>query len=54
MLSQQQIATIKSEIEKLEYARNHCSDFGIMKLIDRWIEDQKMKLESGNSRSGAV
>jgi hypothetical protein len=25
-------------------------DFGIGQLIDRWIEDQKMQLDSGNSQ----
>jgi hypothetical protein len=49
MLSPQQIAAINGEIEKLEYARKNCADFGIQKMIDRWITDQKMKLESGDS-----
>jgi hypothetical protein len=47
MLSPRELATIKSEIKKLEYAREHCEDSGIGKLIDRWIEDQKMQLDSG-------
>jgi|HubBroStandDraft_4_1064222.scaffolds.fasta_scaffold702774_2 hypothetical protein len=46
MLSLQQIATINAEIEKLEYARKRCTDFGILKVIDGWIDDQKKKLEA--------
>jgi hypothetical protein len=48
MLSPQQIATINAEIDKLEYARKHCSDFGILKLIDGWLKGERMKLESGD------
>jgi hypothetical protein len=50
MLSPGEVARIESEIKKLEYAREHCTDSGIGKLIDRWIEDQKMQLDSGNSQ----
>jgi hypothetical protein len=48
MPSPQQIATIKSEIERLKYARKHCSDSGILKLIEGWIKAERMKLDSGD------
>jgi|HubBroStandDraft_1064217.scaffolds.fasta_scaffold2701890_2 hypothetical protein len=48
MLQPIEVALINSEIEKLKHAREHCTDSGVRKLIDRWIEEQKMKLESGN------
>jgi hypothetical protein len=34
MLAPRDLTTIKSEIKKLEYAREHCTDSGIRKLID--------------------
>jgi hypothetical protein len=54
ILSPGEIARIESEIKKLEYAREHCTDSGIGKLIDRWIEDQKMQLDSGDSQKYAA
>jgi hypothetical protein len=48
MLSPQQIATINAEIDKLQYAR-HCSDSGIQRVIEGWINDEKMKLNSSNN-----
>ena len=45
MPSPQQIATINAEIENLEHARKRCTDSGILKIIDDWIEDQKQKLD---------
>jgi hypothetical protein len=49
MLSPQQIASIKAEIETLEIARKNCPDFGIQTMIDGWIRHYKMILESGDS-----
>jgi hypothetical protein len=49
MLSPQQIAAINVQIEKLEYARKQCSDSGIQKVIEGWINGEKMKLNSGNN-----
>jgi hypothetical protein len=49
MLSPQQIATINTEIDKLQYARRHCSDSGIQRVIEGWINDEKMKLNSSNN-----
>jgi hypothetical protein len=49
MLSPQRIATITAEIEMLEYARKHCSDFGIQTLIGGWIGHHKMMLDSGKN-----
>jgi hypothetical protein len=48
VLSPREIATLKGELEKLEKARRECTDSGIRKLIDAWIEEKK-KLKSGNS-----
>jgi hypothetical protein len=48
MLSRAEIAKIKAEIEALEKARENCTDSGIRKLIDAWIEEQKKKLAAGN------
>jgi hypothetical protein len=50
MLSPQQTATIEAEIEKLKYARKHCSDSGVQKVIEGWIEGEKMKLNSGDNQ----
>ena len=49
MLSPQQIATITAEIEMLKHAREHCSDFGIQRLVDGWIECHRRMLESGKN-----
>jgi|HubBroStandDraft_2_1064218.scaffolds.fasta_scaffold2106292_1 hypothetical protein len=49
MLKPQQITTINAEIENLEYARKYCSDSGIQKVIAGWIDDEKVKLNSGNN-----
>jgi hypothetical protein len=49
MLSPQQIAAINVQIEKLEYARKQCSDSGIQKVIEGWINGEKMKLNSDNN-----
>jgi hypothetical protein len=46
------MATIKAEIKRLEKAREDCTDGGIQKRIDAWIEEHKKKLASGNSPHG--
>ncbi len=48
MLSRAEMAKIRAEIEALEKARENCTDSGIRKLIEGWIEEQKKKLASGN------
>ena len=44
MLSREEIANIKAEIERLEKALAECNDSGLQKQIEAWIEDQKNKL----------
>jgi hypothetical protein len=46
MLSSREITTIKAEIQWLEEERKNCTDSGIQRLIDAWIEGQRMKLRS--------
>jgi hypothetical protein len=48
MLSREEIATIRDEIERLEKARKDCTDSGLRKWIEAAIENQKGKLASGN------
>jgi|HubBroStandDraft_5_1064220.scaffolds.fasta_scaffold03208_9 hypothetical protein len=50
VLSPEEVATIKAEIERLEKARRDCNDGGIRKRIDAWIEEHKEKLESHRVR----
>jgi hypothetical protein len=49
MLSPGEISTVQAEIEKLEKARQDCTDSGLRKWIDAVIEEQKKKLTSGNN-----
>ena len=49
MLSPAETAKIKADIERLEKARDQCTDTGIRKLIEAWIEEQKQKLASGKN-----
>jgi hypothetical protein len=44
MLSREEVAKIRGEIERLEKLRENCNDGGIKKSIDSWIEEQKKKL----------
>lgn len=44
MISRDEAAVIRSEIERLQKARNECADSGVQKRIDAWIEEQKRKL----------
>jgi len=46
MLSPGEITQIKAEIERLEKLRGECSDSGIRKRIEAWIEAEKKKLKS--------
>lgn len=45
MLSPEEIAEIKAEIARLEELHKICSDNGIRKRIEAWIETEKKKLE---------
>jgi hypothetical protein len=46
MLSQEEIATIKAEIEKLRRNLNNCTDIGLRKFIKSLIEQEEQTLES--------
>jgi hypothetical protein len=50
MLSPGDIARIRDEIKRLEEALANCNDGGIRKQIEAWIEEQKQKLESEQSK----
>jgi len=50
MLSPREIAQIRAEIKRLEKARDECTDGGIRKRIEAWIEADKKKLESDQSK----
>jgi hypothetical protein len=47
MLLRGDVATIRAEIERLENALKECTDSGIRKQIEVWIDDDKRKLLSG-------
>jgi hypothetical protein len=44
MLSPEEMAQIKAEIRRLEQLREECTDSGIRKRIEAWIEAEKKKL----------
>lgn len=46
----EEIAQIKAEIERLEKLREECTDGGIRKRIEAWIEGEKKKLKSDPSK----
>jgi hypothetical protein len=48
MLSPGDRAIVKAEIERLQKAQKGCTDEGIRKKIDVWIEEQKRKLAAGD------
>ena len=50
MLSPEEIAQIKAEIERLEKLRAECTDGGIRKRIEAWIEAEKKKLSPANQK----
>jgi hypothetical protein len=51
MLSPGDIAFLKSEIARLEKARMECSDNGLRKQIEVWIDANKKKLHAGEIQS---
>jgi hypothetical protein len=46
MLTPEQIAQSKAEVERLEKLREDCTDSGIRKRIEAWIEAETQKLKS--------
>ena len=46
MPSPKERAKIKAEIEKFEKALRDCTDSGIRKVIEDWIEDARERLAS--------
>lgn len=50
MLSPGDVAIIRAEIDRLEKARRECIDGGLPKQIEVWIDQQKRKLISADSR----
>jgi len=46
MPTPEKIATIRTEIERLEKALRECSDSGIRKVIEDWIAEARKKLAS--------
>jgi hypothetical protein len=51
ILSPGELAIIRAEIERLETALKECTDSGIRKQIEVWIDDNKRKLLSGEVQS---
>jgi hypothetical protein len=49
MISRTEVAVIRSEIERLQKARNECTDSGLQQRIDAWIEEEKRKLVAEDS-----
>lgn len=47
----EEIARIKTEIERLEKLHNECTDSGIRKRIEAWIEEEKKKLKPSQSKA---
>lgn len=55
MIPRNEVAAIRSEIERLQKARHECADTGLQKRIDMWIEEQKRKLVGeGRSKASAA
>jgi hypothetical protein len=52
MISRTDVAIIRAEIERLQKARDKCTDSGVLKQIDAWIEEQKQKLVAQDSSEG--
>jgi rubrerythrin len=50
MLPLEEIARIKTEIERLEQLCGECTDSGIQKLIEDLIKAEKKKLEPAKSK----
>jgi hypothetical protein len=49
MLSPEEIAHIKIDIDRLEKLHQQCRDNGIRERIEAWIAVEKKKLESAQS-----
>jgi len=49
MLSPGEIAQIRAEIERLERLRKECTEGGIRKRIEAWIEAENKKLASSDN-----
>ena len=52
MISRTDVGVIKAEIERLERARDECTDSGLQRRIDAWIEEQKRRLVSEGGSKG--
>jgi hypothetical protein len=52
MLTPEQITQIKAEVERLEKLREDCTDSGIRKRIEAWIEAETKKLKSAGDETG--
>jgi hypothetical protein len=44
MIARSDVAVVRAEIQRLQKARDECTDSGVQKRIDVWIEEQKRKL----------
>ena len=54
MISRSDVAVIRAEIQRLQKARDECTDSGVQKQIDAWIEEQKRKLVAEDSSKGTA
>jgi hypothetical protein len=54
MISRNDVSVIRAEIERLQKARTECTDSGVQKRIDDWIEEQKRKLVPEDSSKGTA
>jgi len=52
MISRTDVGVIKADIERLERARDECTDSGLQRRIDGWIEEQKRRLVSEGGSKG--
>jgi hypothetical protein len=50
MISPGDVAIIRAEIARLEKARRECTSGGLRKRIEVWIDQQKRKLISADSK----
>lgn len=51
MLSPEELARIKAEIERLEQLYKECSDSGIRERIKAWIAEENKKLKSDQPKT---
>ena len=49
MLSPEEIAMLRANIERLEKARDYSADSRIRELIDAWIEEHRQRLSGKNA-----